>query len=477
MVFMCKAFSCDSQGSCPLANLQKRLVHRHQLPRRRRPAQVADARCPWGDTTPDGNNSYTDCPGTGITRTYDWNITRGTIGPDGYAKNVILINGEFPGLLVTNLIDEVDEGTAIHWHGFTQNGTPWVDGVPGVSHHYSAQYSGGLFGPIVVHGANNEDFDVDIGPILVNSDGGDHGSCGFTGRIFSNNLINGKMNLNCSTVEGDETPCTDNTGLAKFQFQSGKKHLLRLNNSGSGGVERTSIDGHNMTIIANDFRVDVVVTADAGKPNDAFWLRTNLTSCSSTIQPFARATVFYENADENSIPTSTAWNAPDPGTCANGDLSLTANDGNFTWDDIMNVHSFGGNSSVRIIVSNPTLAPHPIHALGVNMYILSQGSGDYDGTTIVNPENSKRRDVQMVIPKGHIVVQMETVNTGVWPFHCHVAWHASVRFFSQMVFNPDEIDSFDIPNSVQRSALTGTPLPTASLPIRSTRVCRRTTDL
>jgi FtsP/CotA-like multicopper oxidase with cupredoxin domain len=33
--------------------------------------------------------------------------------------------------------------------------------------HYSAQYSGGAIGPIVIHGPKIADYDVDIGPIML----------------------------------------------------------------------------------------------------------------------------------------------------------------------------------------------------------------------------------------------------------------------------------------------------------------------
>lgn len=162
---------------------------------------------PWEGRTATGNNPYKDCPSTEIVRPYEWNITRGIIAPDGYEKKVILVNGQYPGPLVeanwgdyievkvNNMIDDVEEGTAIHWHGFMQEGTPWMDGVPGVSQcpiapsksftykfqatvygsswyhsHYSAQYSGGLYGPIVVHGPVDTKYDIDVGPILVNGE-------------------------------------------------------------------------------------------------------------------------------------------------------------------------------------------------------------------------------------------------------------------------------------------------------------------
>lgn len=165
---------------------------------------------------------------------------------------------------------------------------------------------------------------------------------GFQGRTYSdNNLINGRMNFDCATVDaGDTAKCTNNAGLSKFKFQAGKTHRLRFINSGSEGVERISIDGHTMTVIANDFveiqpyeakvvtlgvgqRVDVVVKAD-GDPKSAYWLRANMTSCSNTKQPFALAAIYYDQApDDTAVPTSTPWEVADPGTCANDDLNLT----------------------------------------------------------------------------------------------------------------------------------------------------------
>jgi FtsP/CotA-like multicopper oxidase with cupredoxin domain len=44
-----------------------------------------------------------------------------------------------------------------------------------------------------------------------------------------------------------------NAGLSKFRFQQGKTHRLRLINAGAEGIQRFSIDGHDMTVIANDF--------------------------------------------------------------------------------------------------------------------------------------------------------------------------------------------------------------------------------
>jgi len=72
--------------------------------------------------------------------------------------------------------------------------------------------------------------------------------------LSDNNLINGRNNFNCSAVAaGDTTPCVSNAGLSSFKFTPGKTHRLRLINAGAEGMQKFSVDGHNMTVIANDF--------------------------------------------------------------------------------------------------------------------------------------------------------------------------------------------------------------------------------
>lgn len=390
------------------------------------------------------------------------------IAPDGYQRKVLLVNGGFPGptieanwgdtiqVTLHNNITGPEEGTSLHWHGFLQTATPWEDGVPGIDQcpvapgksytysfkaelygtswyhsHYSSQYSGGAVGPIVVYGPTNKAYDIDVGPIML-SDW--YHEDYFTlvqetltpgnGPVASvNNLINGKNNFDCSTVAaGDKTSCTNNAGISKFKLTYGKTHRLRLINSGSEGVQRFSIDGHTLTVIANDYvevqpyttkvvtlgvgqRTDVLVTANVGAANTAYWMRSNLTACSVAKQPYAAAAVYYSSADTTKAPTSSAWNVPDPGTCANDDLSLTVpyypiapaapsythtynvtlftngsgvtlwdfdgqsarvdyNDpallavqqGVTTFDDELNIRNLYTNSSVRMIVNNTTPA-------------------------------------------------------------------------------------------------------------------------
>ena len=142
---------------------------------------------------------------------------------------MLLVNGQFPGpmieanwgdtinVTVNNAIESATEdgisydteGTALHWHGLLQKETyvsrakslycsnfwvcsPYYDGVPSVQQcpiapqksfsysfqadlygtswyhsHYSAQYGGGAFGPMIVYGPSSASYDIDLGPVML----------------------------------------------------------------------------------------------------------------------------------------------------------------------------------------------------------------------------------------------------------------------------------------------------------------------
>ena len=236
---------------------------------------------------------------------------------------------------------------------------------------------------MIIHGPGNAIYDIDVGPVFLTdyyhqdyfnivqdvvkplADGGN------PAPASDNNLINGKMNFDCSTVAaGDTTPCTNDAGISKFKFTTGKIHRLRLINAGAEGIQRFSIDGHQMTVIANDFvplkpyttnvvtlgigqRTDVLVTADQGPATSSFWMRSNIsTICSITNQGNAVAAIYYDKADTTKTPASTAWDVPDPGTCENDDLSLT----------------------VPYFPIAPTMQPATTRAMDVNFEINGTGS-------------------------------------------------------------------------------------------------------
>ncbi|KAL1392058.1 Cupredoxin [Phyllosticta capitalensis] len=316
---------------------------------------------PWGSRTANGSNPYTDMPDTGVTRYYEFTVSYMDISPDGVNKSGLVINGQYPGPLIeANWGDWIqiqvnnalpDEGTSIHWHGLLQKDTPWQDGVPAVSQcpippndtfvyrfradlygtsfyhsHYSSQFLGGAFGPMIIHGPDDSDYDTDLGPVLINdwyhTDYYELVEQVMAGGApkSNNNLIQGRMNYPCANTTAK---CTPNAGISKFTFQSGKRHRLRLINGSGEGLQKFAIDGHKLTVIANDFvpvkpytvdyitlgsgqRADIIVEA-TGKSGDAVWMRSILTSdCSLVdgVSPVAVAAIYYEGADTNSIPTT-----------------------------------------------------------------------------------------------------------------------------------------------------------------------------
>ncbi|MCJ1296813.1 hypothetical protein MMC34_008380, partial [Xylographa carneopallida] len=321
---------------------------------------------PWGSRTANNTNPYIESlvPVTGVIRPYVFTISRGTIAPDGVSRSVILINGQFPGPTI-----EANWGDTIQLSNMSQ----WVSSlsisrckyttrspVPRKVHRFTgtvyfkrqrhgltdAQYAGGLFGPMVIHGPKNVPYDVDLGPILLS----DYYHTEYfqivkevmspnAGPPFSdNNLINGKMNFDCTEPSVGGT-CTSNAGLSKFRFQTGKAHRLRLINSGAEGIQRFTVDNHTMTVMANDFvpvvpyetdvvtlgigqRTDVIVKA-TGKPTDAVWMRSDLSAnCATANQPHALAAIYYPHANTSSTPKSTATSYSDA-VCGNNNLTQT----------------------------------------------------------------------------------------------------------------------------------------------------------
>ncbi|KAK3363256.1 Cupredoxin [Lasiosphaeria hispida] len=517
---------------------------------------------PWGTRTDWGTNPFTHYPNTGIIRTYDFTVSRGVIAPDGYDRPVLLVNGAFPGPLIEanwgdkiivnvhNNITGPEEGTAIHWHGFLQEGTPWEDGAPGISQcpiapsktftyefiatlygsswyhsHYSAQYSGGVVGPMVVHGPTQQKYDIDIGPVMLSDWNHEEyfdiiekmlAPNGSPRVISENNLINGKMNFDCSTVApGDKTPCVSNAGISKFKFKAGKTHRLRLINAGADGVQRFSIDGHTLTVIANDFtpikpyntsvvtlavgqRADVLVTANAGNSKSAFWMRSTLTVCTPAKQPYAVAAVYYDEADTDKTPTSTPWDVPDPGTCATDDLSLTeplypielpAPTHTHTMDielfknaSDVTLWKFGGvsmranyNEPVLLLANDGNFTYPDVWNVvnfqsntSIRVVVNNRTPGGHPmhlhgHEVYVVHEGPGAWDGSIVRPEnpmrrdvqqvrpGGHVVLQFDANPGVWGFHCHIAWHASGGFFSSFVVQPKEIQKMRIPQSVENT--------------------------
>jgi hypothetical protein len=52
---------------------------------------------------------------------------------------------------------------------------------------------------------------------------------------------------------------------------------------------------------------------------------------------------------------------------------------------------------------------------------------------------------------GHLVIQFEADNPGVWPFHCHNAWHQVGGMTLNILERPADIRQTQIPNVIAQT--------------------------
>ncbi|KAF2760762.1 extracellular dihydrogeodin oxidase/laccase-like protein [Pseudovirgaria hyperparasitica] len=324
-------------------------------------------------------------------RHYTFDITRGFLSPDGVNSSVIMVNGGFPGptieanegdTFVIEVNNNANVPTSIHWHGLFQKQTPFMDGVPSIGQcpippgasftyrfkadrvgtswwhsHYQGQTVAGLFGPMIIHGPPLFRYDIDVGPVMLHDrwhiDYEDLNDETLKANPVQSdsNLINGKMDYNCSLVT-DGAACFPDAGFSKFRFKSGKTHLLRLINPGADGLQHFTIDDHKLTVVSVDytpiepFETDVVSLAPGqrtevlvkavGKPSDSYWLRSDIDPSNpqnsdptasvcgvGSRQPHAKAIVYYEKADCKKYPTTQATKYTTTARCGTFPLDKT----------------------------------------------------------------------------------------------------------------------------------------------------------
>ena len=77
-------------------------------------------RYPWGNKNASNSHPYKDAPSTGITRHYQFVVSRAQLAPDGYQKNLILINGQFPGPLIQANWGDYIEGMNTRRHAIEE---------------------------------------------------------------------------------------------------------------------------------------------------------------------------------------------------------------------------------------------------------------------------------------------------------------------------------------------------------------------
>ncbi|KAF2233277.1 multicopper oxidase [Viridothelium virens] len=308
---------------------------------------------------------YKYVPRTCKTVEYDFVVTNTTISPDGVPRMGLLVNGQMPGpaieanwgdtvvvRLTNNLPADGNNGTTFHFHGLRQNYTNEMDGVPSITQcpvapgesmtytwvatqygtswyhsHFQLQAWEGVMGPIVIHGPSSADYDVDMGPIVLQDwshqtvdqmyDAAQDGTTGGP-RVLDTGLING---MNVFGADG----ASNQTGKRyQLEFIPGKKHLLRVVNTAIQSTFKFYIDGHKLQVISTDFvpikpyttsilninigqRYDVIV--EANQPVGDYWMRSdNQDACAVITNAKNIKGIVHYAGSSGSTPTSVGFN-------------------------------------------------------------------------------------------------------------------------------------------------------------------------
>ncbi|KAK5135794.1 hypothetical protein LTR08_004620 [Meristemomyces frigidus] len=445
-------------------------------------------------------------PITCVTREYSFDITNTTLSPDGIERPVLVVNGQMPGPLIeANWGDDIivhvknsmqNNGTTIHMHGMRQNYTNDMDGVSSITQcpiapgksmtyrfkasnygtswyhsHYSIQTYEGVFGPMIIHGPVSTTQSIDAEEMITLQDWShvpvdsmydaaqDVGPVPQNGpRTLDTGLINGK------NIWGNDGAAGTTGERFSMTVTKGKTYKLRVLNTAIQSTFAFSVDGHSMTVIANDYvpivpyktnvlmlttgqRYDVLVTMDQAVGD--YWMRSdNQQECASLIAPTNIKAFVHYSGGPMGVPTSTAntytagcrdeplaslvpYYKIDVGAVddqiaetvtigANANLykwSLSGTTFQSQWGDPTllsitengTVPTYSGNLAIEVpnlgewvyvIIDSPIPVPHPIHLHGHDFYILAQGSGLYNSGVQLNLKNPPRRDVAMMPASG-----------------------------------------------------------------------------
>ncbi|KAJ8535278.1 hypothetical protein ON010_g13460 [Phytophthora cinnamomi] len=261
--------------------------------------------------------------------TYDWRLTPIMTAFDGVLLENLGVNdkpsheavievelGQEVEVRVTN---ELYNATCLHWHGMKQLGTQEMDGVSGFTQcfiepnatavyrfkpdkagtfwwhsHHKTQYAFGLRGPLIVHAPTSDlracekeieqEFTVQLADIY-------HTAPKFGPALWDTIVINNRGRFNCTDAAiNNLTECSNDQPLTTYDFQAGKKYLLRLINVAAMAPFDFSIDDHEFRVIAADGepveptepinsifinagqRYDIVLESK-NDTQDSFWMR------------------------------------------------------------------------------------------------------------------------------------------------------------------------------------------------------------
>ncbi|CAZ85230.1 unnamed protein product [Tuber melanosporum] len=200
--------------------------------------------------------------------------------------------------------------------------------------HYSLQYPDGVLGPMIIHGPQSANYDVDVGTVLVSDWSHETAFIDFFGELTGNpppmqsNLLQGRGRFPC--FQGDPRCVGPPGNYYELNFEKGKKYLLRLINTSTASQFKFSIDNHILTVVSADFvpihpyqtkylnigigqRYSVIVEANPSGPdvsvNRDYWIRTIPAAGCNNIQFPVKQTgiIRYFSNSTYTLPVSSFW--------------------------------------------------------------------------------------------------------------------------------------------------------------------------
>lgn len=235
----------------------------------------------------------------------DWVVSRKEMIRGGIAKEMIVVNGLFPGPTVHAKVGETvminvhnelagNEGVSIHWHGINQRGSNTMDGAVGITQcaippghnftyvftpdkpgtywwhaHSGGQRVEGLLGGFIVYGSSEEKYTMRNGAyddellVIITDQYHDKFSdvlARYTSKrskgfepVPDGGLINGHGRFNCSKLLTAKHRCmADADDLAEFILQPNRKYRIRIINASAFSDFKFSIDNHELEVIEAD---------------------------------------------------------------------------------------------------------------------------------------------------------------------------------------------------------------------------------
>jgi len=286
--------------------------------------------------------------------------------------------------LVIDVHNRMTNSTSLHWHGFHQNGTNFMDGTPGITNcpippgssfryeftanglrgtywyhaHFTTQRVDGLFGPLVVH-SPKEKIGVEYASdrvVMVQDYYHDLSAALLPQYLAPNNenaepvpngaLVNGRNIIDCSKVPKSYQCETSEIGMEVLDLERNGAHRLRFINVGAFAEFDVELDDHDVSLVEvdgvevnpyniNRFRINVaqrysvVINTRHSREEDlTYWLRAKMVvhcfaEIPETLEAEVRAVIQYSSYSSSlpRVPETTGWSESPELECKEMDLA------------------------------------------------------------------------------------------------------------------------------------------------------------